>query len=288
MQSIGFIGLGVMGQPMALHLVSEYPLVVFNRTPMRMEPLLEKGASRAPTAEALAQTCSTIFLMVKNDQALAEVVEGPKGVLAGLRPGTLLVDHSTVSPDITRRLAAKVWEKGSEWIDAPVTGGDIGARQATLTIMVGGRVEAFRRAQPFLQRLGRHIIHVGEVGQGQTLKVVANLVSAINLMAAAEGLAMGLAQGLSLSDLATVMQTGSAQSFELGKLLERISEHRFNPGFSVENRYKDLKLAWDLAIQQGFPPALAKVAEELYRQHYQAGFGAEDESSYIKRWTESE
>lgn len=288
MQTIGFIGLGVMGQPMALHLAKQYPLVVFNRTPSRTQPLVDKGAVALGTAQEVAKGASIIFLMVKNDEALSEVVEGPNGVLTGLHPGTLIVDHSTVSPDLTRRLASQVWEKGSEWLDAPVTGGDIGARQATLTIMAGGRPEAFRRAQPYLQLLGRHIIHVGEVGQGQTLKVIANLVSAINLMAASEGLSMGLALGLSVSDLATVMQTGSAQSFELGKLLERVSEHRYDPGFSVENRYKDLKLAMDLAAQQGFPLALAKLAEELYRQHYQAGFGSEDETSYIKRWTESE
>ncbi len=277
-----------MGQPMAGHLVGDHPLMVYNRTRSRTQPLLERGAAVAATPREVAENCSIIFLMVKNDEALSEVVEGSEGVLAGLHPGSLIVDHSTVSPRLTRRLAGEVGEKGGEWLDAPVTGGDIGAREATLTIMAGGPVEAFERAQPYLRLLGRNVIHVGEVGQGQTLKVVANLVSAINLMAAGEGVAMGLALGLSLDDLALVMQKGSAQSFEVGKMIERFSQHQFAPGFSVENRYKDLKLALDLAAQQKFPSALAKHAEELYRQHYLSGFGVEDETSYIKQWTQGE
>lgn len=285
---VGFIGLGVMGQPMAGHLAARHNLIVYNRTPERAVPLVERGARLAENPAGAAAESDILFLMLSNDQAVREVVEGPSGVLSGLAPGTVIVDHSTISPDLTRHLAEAARMRGADWCDAPVTGGDIGARNATLTIMVGGRDEAVMRIRPLLELLGQRIVHVGAVGQGQTLKLVANLVSALNLMAASEGLAMGMALGLKIDDMATVMNYGSAQSFELSKVLDRWTHGNFIPGFSVENRYKDLRLALELAERSGFPGDLTQAGESLYRQHANAGFGAEDEASYIKRWMKGE
>ncbi len=287
-ERLGFIGLGVMGQAMARHLADEYPLAVWNRTPERMAPLIEEGCRGAASASQVVQASDIVFLMLSNDGAVSAVVEGPEGLLEALRPGQVVVDHSTISPAETRRMADLVSSRGAEWIDAPVTGGDIGAREATLTIMAGGTSNTYQRVLPYLQKMGRRILHVGPVGQGQTLKLTANLVSGLTLMAASEGVRMGLELGLAVEDLATVMNYGSAQSYELKKVLDRWNAQDFNPGFSVENRYKDLKLALDLARQRGFDATLAEAAEPLYRQHLEQGFGAVDEASYIQRWTKGE
>lgn len=287
-ERLGFIGLGVMGQAMARNLAVEHPLVVWNRTQERMAPLIEQGSRGAASAFQVVEASTVVFLMLSNDAAVSAVVEGSAGVLEALSPGQVVVDHSTISPAETRRLANLVSQRGAEWIDAPVTGGDIGAREATLTIMAGGREDAFQRILPYLQKMGRRILRVGPVGQGQTLKLTANLVSCLTLMAASEGVRMGLAMGLELDDLATVMNYGSAQSYELKKVLDRWQSQDFEPGFSVENRYKDLKLALDLAHQGGFDAALAEAAEPLYREHRERGFGSRDEASYVQRWKKGE
>lgn len=281
---IGFVGLGVMGQPMALHLAHHGPLAVYNRTPERMEPLLAAGAEAAGSPGEIGERCAIVFLMLKDDDAVQAVAGS---LLSLVTPGTLIVDHSTISPSLTRRLAEQASAVGAEWLDAPVTGGDMGARAASLTIMVGGSGRAFDRVEPYLKLMGKRIVHVGDVGQGQSLKLVANLVSAVNLMAASEGIQMGRRLGLSLADMETVMQHGSAQSFELGKVLERWSTGNYAPGFSVDNRHKDLRLAMDLAVEAKFKADLGTRAEQLYRQHKESGFATEDETSYIKRWDES-
>ncbi|PSR21744.1 MAG: 6-phosphogluconate dehydrogenase [Sulfobacillus acidophilus] len=287
-ESLGFIGLGVMGQAMALHLVKSHPVTVYNRTRERCQPLLQAGAQLADTPAEVASRSRCIFLMLKDDAAVSEVVEGSSGVFEAICPGTIVVDHSTISPASTRRLAHAAKIRNVQWLDAPVTGGDIGAREATLTIMVGGEAAAFEEVQPYLKEMGRRIVYVGAVGQGQTLKLVANLVSGINLMAASEGVRLGLKLGLSWDTMDEVMSHGTSQSYELSKIVDRMRRDNFVPGFSVENRYKDLKLALELARQVGFNADLTERAEELYREHWQAGYGQSDEASYVKRWDESE
>jgi 3-hydroxyisobutyrate dehydrogenase len=277
-----------MGQPMALHLAGEHALTVHNRTPARAEPLLRQGANWADSPRGAAEASDIVFLMLKNDDAVQAVCGGAEGLLAGVHPGMTIVDHSTISPALTRSLAAQSAGLGAEWIDAPVTGGDAGAKAGTLTIMAGATEEGFARVVPYLKLEGRRIVRVGPAGQGQTLKLVANLVSALNLMAASEGLKLGLALGLEVDVMETVMQNGSAQSFELAKVVDRLRSGNYEPGFSVDNRYKDLRLAVDLAEHTGFSADLGGVAQELFRRHLQSGYSEQDETSYIKRWTESE
>jgi 3-hydroxyisobutyrate dehydrogenase len=277
-----------MGQAMALHLAKSHPLTVFNRTRSRCLPLTEVGAHIADSPAEVASGCQRIFLMLKNDAAVSEVVEGPAGLFEGICPGTIVVDHSTISPELTRRLAELGKTRQVQWLDAPVTGGDVGAREATLTIMVGGPSDAFDEMLPYFKEVGRRIVYVGPVGQGQTLKLVANLVSGINLMAASEGVRLGLKLGLAWDAMDEVMSHGTSQSYELSKIMDRVRRDNFVPGFSVENRYKDLRLALDVARQIGFDADLTERAELLYRDHLQAGYGQADEASYVKRWDESE
>ena len=264
-ESLGFIGLGVMGQPMAGHLAQHCPLIVYNRTRTRCQPLLDQGAQAADSPRAVAESCRVIFLMLKNDEAVCSVTDGDSGLFSGLKAGTVIVDHSTISPALTRTLAARAAEHGAVWLDAPVTGGDIGARNGTLTIMIGGPKASVDAITPYLNHMAARIVHVGAVGQGQTLKLVSNMVSGITLMAAAEGIAMGLALGLDLDDLETVMQNGTAQSFELGKVLDRYKARNYSPGFSVENRYKDLRLAVELAHPRLAAVVLAHLSRECNR-----------------------
>lgn len=275
-----------MGAPMAQHLARQHHLVVFNRTRAKAEALLSERVRVAESPAEVARECRVIFLMLANDEAVNEVVTGPRGLLSEAVAGRVVVDHSTISPRLTRQLAAAVAARGAAWLDAPVTGGDIGARQATLTMMVGGSRDRFEEMLPYLQEMGRLIVHVGDVGQGQTLKLIANMVSGLTLMAASEGVRMALAAGLALEDVALVMQNGSSQSFELGKVLDRLRRQDFQPGFSVEHRYKDLRLALELAEETGFSADLARLAVPLYREHVQRGYGSQDEASYLKRWDE--
>lgn len=282
---LGFIGLGIMGQAMALNLLGEEPLAVYNRTRARTEPLAAKGARVAATA-AEAADADVVFVVVTDDQALSAVADGTDGILAGLRPGAVVVDHSTVSPALTRRLAEKASARGGTWLDAPVTGGDVGARDGTLTIMVGGEAGALDRVRPYLARMSRRIVHIGPVGQGQTMKLVSNLVSCLNLMAGAEGLQLGLRAGLPFEKMVEVMPYGTAQSFELAKILDRYDRQDYRPGFSVANRLKDLRLALELARALGFRAPLGERAEELFGT-YADGRRELDEASYLKRWDEA-
>lgn len=279
-EQLGFIGLGIMGQAMARNLCGDEPLIVYNRSARGLEkrPLT---ASVADTPRAVAEASQVVFLMLSNDDAIRAVVDGNHGVFAGLRPGTVIVDHSTVSPRLTRAVAHRAAEMGASWLDAPVTGGDIGAREGTLTIMVGGSIGDFERVTPYLKRMGQRVSHVGEVGQGQSLKLVANMVSAMNLMAASEGIQLGLQLGLRMDDLAEVMTHGSAQSFELAKVLDRYRNQNYAPGFSVENRDKDLRLAIELAEEVQFGTPLGQRAKDLMHGHSETGFSQYDESSYI-------
>ncbi|NMP23339.1 NAD(P)-dependent oxidoreductase [Sulfobacillus harzensis] len=286
-ERVAFIGLGIMGQAMALNLHKQYPLIVHNRSANRADPLLAEGAVWAGSPRLAAQEADYVFLMLKDDQAVRAMVEGPEGVFEGVRPGAIIVDHSTISPETTRNLAKTAKSRGVAWCDAPVTGGDIGAREATLTIMVGAGAPEFARIKPLLAVMGQRIVHVGAVGQGQSRKLVANMVSGLTLMAASEGVRMGLALGLPLETLDAVMTHGSAQSFELAKVLDRLRHANYAPGFSVDNRYKDLRLAVELAESVGFAANMAKFAEGLFGEHLKAGFADWDEASYIKRWGES-
>ncbi|PSR32340.1 MAG: 6-phosphogluconate dehydrogenase [Sulfobacillus benefaciens] len=285
-ERLGFIGLGIMGYPMAAHLLEHHPVTVYNRSVEKAKQLAAKGAQLAYSPRQVAEASEIIFVMVSDDHALKSVMEGGDGVISAIGPDQIIVDHSTVSVSLTEILGATVAAKGARWCDAPVTGGDVGAKNATLTIMVGADPEIYRRIEPYLTLMGKLVLHVGPTGKGQALKVVSNLVSAMNLMAAAEGIRLGLEAGLSLDALEAVMTHGSAQSFEVTKIVDRVRRQDFNPGFSVANRLKDLDLALALADNLGFSAPLGAAAQSLFAAHKALGFQSEDESSYVLRWPE--
>ena len=276
-----------MGRYMAANLVrAGHQVTVYNRTPDRAAKLLAMGALQAASPREAAFGRDAVVTIVTDDAAVLAVSEGPDGVLAGLGPGAILIDMSTVSPATARRVAAAARAAHAGYLDAPVTGGDIGARDGTLTIMAGGAEGDFERATPLLQAMGRRIVRIGEAGQGQTMKLVANLVSGLTLMVAAEGIALGLRLGLPLELLDEVLPNSSAQSFEVRKLLDRYAAEQWQPGFSVQNRLKDLRLAVEMAEASGVELPLAGPALGRYAAHAQQGAGELDESSYLWRLLE--
>ena len=281
---VGFVGLGVMGRYMAANLMrAGHRVTVYNRTAGRAEELAALGARVAGSPREAAKGSDAVITIVTDDAAVLAVSEGQDGVLAGLSEGALLIDMSTISPATARRVAEAAKALGAGYLDAPVTGGDIGARDGTLTIMAGGRAEDFKAVMPLLQAMGKRIVRIGEAGDGQTMKLVANLVSGLTLMVAAEGIGLGLKLGLPLDLLNEVLPNSSAQSFEVRKLLDRYGDDAWLPGFSVQNRLKDLRLAVEMARASGVALPLAVPALERYAAHAQAGAGELDESSYLRR-----
>ena len=281
---IGFVGLGVMGAPMAKNLLGGgYHLTVYNRTAARADPLVARGATRAATLGELAAASDVVALMVTDAAAVHAVCDGGDGLLAHLAPGSVIVDFSTIGPAATQDLAQSARQRGVVWMDAPVTGGDVGAKAGTLTIMVGGDAESFAAIRPLLDAVGERIVHVGPTGAGQSMKLVGNLVSGLNLLAAAEGIRLAEAAGIPLSALTAVLPASSARSFEVDKLLERWPARAFAPGFSLANRTKDLGLALDMAEALGFPSVLARAAYPAFQQAA-ASAGQDDETGVARHW----
>ncbi len=279
---VGFVGLGVMGAPMAENLLhAGFEVQVYNRTPRHMEPLAAAGAYAAGSLHELAANADVVAIMVTDGSAVQAVCAG--GLFDGAQPGAIFVDFSTIGPTATAGLAAEAARRRLTWLDAPVTGGDVGAREATLTIMVGGDADAFAAVRPLLAAVGQRIVHAGPSGAGQSLKLVANLVSGLNLLAAAEGVRLAEAAGIAFDVLAEVLPASSARSFEVDKLLSRWPTRALAPGFSLANRTKDLRLALEMAEGLGFPTVLAAAAHSAFARAAAKDADA-DETSIARYW----
>ena len=262
---IGWIGTGVMGAPMCGHLLaSGYPVTVFNRTPERARGLLERGAAWAESPQAVAQHADVVFTMVGFPDDLREIVLGPAGTLAGAGHGTILVDMTTSEPSLAREIYEAARARGVASLDAPVSGGDVGARAAGLSIMVGGDRDAFERVAPLLRCLGATIVHQGPAGAGQHTKMVNQILVASGMVAVSEALLYAHQAGL---DLPTVLQSvsgGAAGSWSLTHYAPRILARDFAPGFRVDHFVKDMGIALAEARRMRLSlPGLALV-EQLY------------------------
>lgn len=264
--SIGFIGLGIMGQRMAGHLLAAgYKIHVFNRTQSKTDTLVTKGAIWHPNPGAVAAQSDMIITMVGFPADVEEVYFGPNGIIAHAK-NAILVDMTTSSPSLARKIALEAAKKGLETLDAPVSGGDIGARDAKLTIMVGGKKAVFDQALPILQKLGTSIVLQGPVGMGQHTKMCNQIVIASTIMGVAEGLSYAKKVGL---DPAVVLQSiggGAASGFQLNVLGAKMIIGDYAPGFYVEHFIKDLTIAIAEAEQMQLPlPGLA-LAKSLFEK----------------------
>lgn len=249
---IGFIGLGAMGQPMARNLLKAgYTLTVYNRTAQRAVPLALDGAAVAVSSAAVAAESDVIITMVSDSAAVEQVLLGEGGVIEQIKPGSVVIDMSTISPETTRKLAAALRERGCDLLDAPVSGGVAGAEGGTLAIMVGGSPATFTRCLPILEALGKKIMLMGEVGMGQTTKLCNQVIGMGTLLAVAEGLKLAQAAGADLGQIIDVVGAGAAGSWQLANTGKLIAAEDWRAGFRVALALKDVKLALAEAARLG-------------------------------------
>jgi 3-hydroxyisobutyrate dehydrogenase-like beta-hydroxyacid dehydrogenase len=263
--SIGFIGLGLMGRPMAANLLKAgHPVTVWNRTASRANDLVAQGAKLAASPREVAAASEVIFTIVSDPPALESVLWGENGVFAGLREGSILVDSSTVSPALARRSAAAAKAQGCEFLEAPVTGGTWGAEKGELVFMLGGEEATIARVQPVLGVMGKRFFHLGPVGAGQTVKLAMNLLLVLEAEAFAEALALVKGAGLEGEKLFEVMQSSMGRSGLLDIKGAMMLKGEYKPSFPLRLMHKDVGLALDLANQLGVPlPSGAATREVL-------------------------
>ena len=263
--AVGFIGLGLMGRPMAANLLKAgFAVTVWNRTASRTEPLVALGAQAAASPREAAAASEVLITIVSDPPALEEVLWGEQGALAGLRRGSVLVDSSTVSPVLAQRVATACAERGVEFLDAPVTGGTWGAEKGELTIMVGGPAETLARVEPVFAALAKRWIHLGPNGAGQTVKLAMNLLLALEVDALVEALALAAAGGVAGERLIEVLQSSMGRAPVLDVKAPLILEHKFAPSFPLRLMHKDLTLALELAKQLGVSLPVGTAARETY------------------------
>lgn len=277
-ESIGFIGLGVMGLPMARNLLaSGRRLTIFDRS-SDLDGLVAAGATRAANAREVAARADVVILMLPDSPDVEQVTVGDDGLLTGLRPDTLIIDMSTISPVVTRRLAHIVEARGAHWVDAPVSGGDKGAVAGTLSIMVGGRDEDVERARPLLDVMGSTVVHLGPVGAGQSVKAANQVVVGAVFQALAEALNLTDRAGIDREKVVTVLQGGLAHTRCLELRKENYLTRSFEPGFRIELHHKDLGIALDAGRAAGVPMPVTSLVREFMGSMVARGQGRMDHS----------
>ncbi|MCL4814638.1 MAG: NAD-binding protein [Vicinamibacteraceae bacterium] len=281
-ETIGFIGLGLMGRPMALNLLrAGFRLVVRSRSRPPVEALVEAGAVEGATPADVAAASDAVITMLPDTPDVEAVLEGADGVFAGVRPGTLVIDMSTIAPAAAVRLAGEAEARGAAFLDAPVSGGEIGAIDATLSIMVGGALEAFTHAGPVLGALGHpdRIVHVGAAGAGQITKVCNQMVIATTLAGVAEAFALASKRGVDPALVRRALLGGFASSRVLDVHGQRILDGNYRPGFRAELFHKDLKIAARTLGEADVPAPVVSAAAQLVAAVVASGRGGDDYSA---------
>ena len=280
---VGFIGLGIMGTPMAGHLLKGgHPLTVYNRTRSKTAGLVAQGAAVADSPAEAAARSEIIIVMVSDTPDVDQVVAGPRGVIEGVRPGSVVVDMSTIAPQTERALDAKLRARGAALIDAPVSGGDVGARDATLAIMAGGDPEAFERVRPALALLGRAITYCGPTGSGQLAKLCNQILVSVTLLGVSEALVFARKNGLDPSIMIEAVSGGAAQSWQLTNLGPRIIKRDFAPGFMVDLVQKDLRLVLEACGKADVSLPGTGLVHQLFASAQAHGGGREGTPSLAK------
>jgi len=279
---LGFIGLGIMGSPMAGHLLAAGHQVAVNTRSQVPSEVLGAGGTVCASAREVAQQAEIIFMMLPDTPDVEKVLFSSEGVVRGLSPGKVVVDMSSISPLETKRFAAEIQALGCEYLDAPVSGGEVGAKAASLTIMVGGSVEGFGRVQPLLSLMGKNITHVGPVGTGQVTKVANQIIVALNIAAVAEALVFASKAGADPAKVRQALMGGFASSRVLEVHGERMIKRTFAPGFRIKLHQKDLGLALQGAKAMGLAlPQTAGVAQ-LMNSCAGQGWDELDHSSLVR------
>jgi len=276
--TVGFIGIGVMGRSMAGHLLDAgYSVHVYNRTQSKAQDLVDRGAQWQPSPGKVAAAADVIITIVGFPADVESVYLGEDGVLAQARSGSLAIDMTTSCPNLASRIAQEAAAKGIEVLDAPVSGGDIGAREARLSIMVGGSVSGFERALPLFEIMGKNIVHQGPAGSGQHTKMCNQIAIASGMMAISEAMAYAQKSGLQPETVLKSIESGAAGSWSLTNLAPRVLKGDYAPGFFVKHFIKDMKIAIESAQAMGLDLPGLQLAKKLYDQL--ASNGCEDDGT---------
>jgi 3-hydroxyisobutyrate dehydrogenase len=274
-ESIGWIGTGVMGAPMAGHLLAAgYSVTVFNRTKARADELISNGARWADSPAALAAECDVVFTMLGYPSDVRETLLGEGAVIDAMSAGSLLIDMTTSEPSLAVEIAAAAGERDVHALDAPVSGGDVGARNAALVIMVGGSQPGFERAEPLFATLGRLAVRHGDAGAGQHTKMVNQIAIASGMIGVCEGMLYAQKAGLDVECVIDTIKDGAAGSWSLSNYGPRLLKNDLEPGFKIDHFVKDLGIALAEARRMALPLAGTALAEQLYVAAQAQGFGA--------------
>jgi 2-hydroxy-3-oxopropionate reductase len=281
-KAVGFVGLGIMGAFMAGNLLEAgHELVVHNRTRTKAEQLAQHGARVAASPREVAQTSDVVIIMLPGPPEVEEVVAGEGGLLEGAAEGSLIVDMSTSSPLLARQLASMARERGVRMLDGPVSGGDVGARDGTLSIMVGGEDEDFERARPLFEVMGETVVHVGGAGAGQVVKACNQIVVALVIEAVAEALVLGSKAGVAPDRVVEVLSGGLASNRVLEVKGEKFLSHEFTPGGKVEYHRKDLGIALAAGSEYGVTLPVTALVEQMFGVLEAKGRGGWDHSALL-------
>ncbi|HEY57012.1 MAG TPA: NAD-binding protein [Anaerolineae bacterium] len=282
MLRVGYIGLGLMGKPMARNILKAgFPLVVHNRSRGPVDELVALGAQAASLPAEVAAQVDIVITNLPDSPDMEQVALGPRGIIEGAHPGLIFIDHSTIKPETARHIAQVLGEKGVLCLDAPVSGGDIGARQGTLTIMVGGPEEALEKARPVLEAEGRTITHIGGPGAGQVAKVANQIMVAAQMVAMAELLLLAQKAGVDPRRVVQAIRDGAAQCWTLDHKPQRLFDGERGPGFKAHMMLKDLDIVLDTARAYGMPLPATATHTQLYRAMQELGLGELDNSAVI-------
>lgn len=266
MKKIGFIGLGLMGRGMSLNLLKAgFSLTVWNRTKSKMKPLLDAGAEEGLSPKNVAERSDVIIDIVTDSSDVEEVILGDEGVIHGAKPGAVVIDMSTISPITTRRIAGELSKKGIYMLDAPVSGGDIGAREGTLSIMVGGESEVFQECLPVFQAMGKTIVHVGGHGMGQIVKLCNQILVGLNMLAVAEAFMFASKAGVDLQKAYSAIVGGAAGSWQLTNNGAKLLKGDLEPGFKVKDYIKDLRLISETTAELKLPLLGTSLVQQMFR-----------------------
>ena len=282
MERIGFIGLGLMGAPMARNLMrAGYALTVHNRSQAIVDTLAAEGATPAASPKKVAQASDVLITCVPDSPDVELVALGADGIIEGARPGLIYIDMSTISPPVTRRIAARLKEVGVAMLDAPVSGGDVGAQKGTLSIMVGGAEETFQACLPIFEVMGKQITYIGEIGAGQTAKACNQIVVAATMAAMGEALVLAAKSGVDPARVVDAIKSGAARCWALEVRAPQILRRDLKAGFKAYMQYKDLNIVLDTGRAEQVALPVTAATRELYTAMMAAGRQALDNSAIV-------
>ena len=280
---VGFIGLGIMGKPMARNLIKAgYPLIVHNRSRAAVDELTREGAQPAETSREVAEASEILITMLPDSPDVELVYTSDDGIFAGVKPGMLLIDMSSISPLTARKLAVAAQKQGCDMLDAPVSGGEAGAISASLSIMIGGEAAAVERAMPIFGSLGKNIVHVGRAGAGQVTKAANQMVVGTTIAIVSEALVLAAKAGVDPAKVRQALLGGFAQSKILEAHGQKMLEHNFKPGFRIRLHEKDMKIALGAGFEYGVPLMVTSQVAQMMSAMKASGHGDLDHSGLVK------